>query len=222
MGTATLQHETDRTLRGRMTLLAVVLIAVSLTVAANLLMRPLSPLDFEEFTSFQQMRDAVWLFGLIGSLGSVLAYTAFALAVCVLAPGKGSLFATVGTVITGLGALCFGMGFFAVTNVGWYATGPRTGVSGEAVFAYFMESPERVLAVQISGFLAAAVGVVLLCIALLRARSVPAAVAGAPAVLLIVSFLVDPQFINDIITALFMVSLAVVGGFLLRTARSRA
>jgi hypothetical protein len=222
METPTLRRETDRTLRGRMTLIAVVLMVASLAVAVNLMTRPLSVTGFEEFTSLQQVREGAWRFGLIGSLASTAAYASFALAVCALAPGKGSLFATVGTVFTGLGALAFGAGFFAVSTLGWYATGPRTGVSGEAVFAYFMESPGRVLGVQIGGYLAVAVGVVLLCIALLRARSVPAAVAGAPVVLLAAAFLVPSGALGDVAQALFMVSLALVGGFLLRAARSRA
>lgn len=218
MDTSVSSRTTDRTLKGRAALLWAVLGLSALAVAANLLLRPIPALEFEQFAAVQAARDGVWLFGLVSGFGTAVAYVAYGLTVCLLAPARGSVFATLGALCTGLGGIAFAMGLFSSTTLTWYATGAeaQAGQDGASVFASFVASPAHAFAPQIGGFLLGTVGIILLSIALWRSRSLPRVVAVAPAVLAVLGFFLDIAPLFDLSQALLMVSLVVIGGYMCR------
>src|SRR5688500_17853198 len=102
--------------------LAVMLAVGAIAAAANLLARPVLAEDASVFAQVAPERDAVWMFGLIGAVGTPIAYLTVGLAACLLVTARGGMLATVGAILTGLGALGYACGFFAFHVLSWYGT----------------------------------------------------------------------------------------------------
>jgi hypothetical protein len=147
-------------------------------------------------------RDAAWFAAVGITLG---------LAVCTLAPVRGSTWANIGAVLSGLGGIAFCAGMVSFSSFAWYATDTAAipADSGTALMAYVEDSPGHILGLQMAGFLLTTVGSLVLMVALWRARSVPRWLPIGYLALTVGVFASDGVALN-IIQAVQMLSLLVV------------
>jgi hypothetical protein len=192
---------------------AVCLAVGALTAAVTMLARPLPAEDFSNLSAVTPVRDAVWVFGLVEGLGAAVAYLCAGLAVCLLTRDRGSVWATVGAVLTGLGGLLFAAGFFAFGAMSWYASSP----GAATFFDYFQDNSARVFGVQAAGFGLSSIGFLLLAVGLWRSRSMPRWLVLAIPVALVVMVLSGTGIVYDVLFAVFMVTLLGPAWFLLRS-----
>ncbi|MEU4408011.1 hypothetical protein AB0F88_26135 [Streptosporangium sp. NPDC023963] len=208
---------TRATLAGRTAVVTVLLAAGAVLAAANLLLRPVPALDFGSYAALRAERDAVWLFGLLGGIGTAVAHLAAGLSACLLIRRKGATLATIGAVLTGLAGVLYCAGFFAIGAVDWYLTADATG--GQALFAYFQDNSGKVFGVQAIGFLLSVLGFAVLGTALWRSGAVPRWLAAAVPLSLVTMIAAGTGVIYDVLHAVFMATLAALAWF---TWRGRA
>ncbi|WP_327587947.1 hypothetical protein OHA25_13810 [Nonomuraea sp. NBC_00507] len=185
--------------------------------AANLLLRPVPALDFGSYAALRAERDAVWLFGLLGGIGTAVAYLAAGLSACLLIRHKGAVLATIGAVLTGMAGVLYCAGFFAIGAVDWYLTADAAG--GQALFSYFQDNSGQVFGIQAIGFLLSVLGFAVLGTALWRSRAVPRWLAAAVPLSLVAMIAGGSGIIYDALHAVFMTSLVALAWF---TWRGRA
>jgi hypothetical protein len=113
--------------------------------------------------------------------------------------------ATVGALLTGLGGVGYGAGFFAYGALGWYATSPALPApAGSALLAYADDNALHVFGPQIAGFLLAALGCQLLAVALWRSHATPRWLPVAVPVTFLLAILAGTGIAFDVVNALFM------------------
>ncbi|MEU8362601.1 hypothetical protein AB0C27_41950 [Nonomuraea sp. NPDC048882] len=202
----------SRTTRSSRTgVVAVLLCAGAVTAAADLLLRPVPALDFGTFATMRAERDAVWLFSLLGGVGTAVAHIAAGLAACLLVRHRGAALATVAAVLTGLAGVLFCAGFFAIGAVDWYLTSDAT--AGRALFDAFQSDSGRVFGIQAIGFLLSVVGFAVLGAALWRSRAVPRWLAAAVPLSQIAMIAAGAGVVYDVVHAVFMATLVTIAWF---------
>jgi hypothetical protein len=199
-----------RTARARP--VAVALASAAVLAAVNMLARPMPAADFDSYSAVRSARDGVWTFALVGGIAGGLAFACLGLAACVLVNGRGSAWATAGAVLTGVGGMLFGAGFFAVGASDWYLTAD----GAESAFAYGQDHAARAFGAQAAGFGLSFLGLILLAVALWRARAVPRRLAVAPPAAFVVMVLSGTGVVYDVMHAGFMSTLVVLAWYLWR------
>lgn len=208
--------------RGRARLIAAGLVAGPLLSAGVLMFRPGPERDDLSYASYAAVRDAAWLSAVIDHLGFVLLSLALPLAVCLLVRrARGSRLATIGSALVMVGGMFFASGFYGLYLMGWYATAPEalSVEDGTTFMRYIEDHLAHAVGPQATGFLAFNVGILLLCAALWRSRSVPRAVPAVIAVLTVGQFLM-PSAALDVAQTLFLLSLLPVAWFAWRRAEA--
>lgn len=127
------------------------------------------------YATFTRIHEAWWAWHLFGGLANTLMAVAVAIAVCILAPQRGAVWATVGAAATVLGGLFFGAGVAAEGAAMGYAGDPQAlpRRAGAALLTYINDHPERYVAAILPGLILSTLGLLLISVALWRARSVP-------------------------------------------------
>jgi hypothetical protein len=211
MSTATLTVPTRRTREG---IVAVALTLGSLAVAILLIWSPGLPNEDFTYADLAPARDATWATLLFDGLGFAIAGAALALAVCMLARSRGAIWANVGAVLTTVGGLAFFAAEFAFGTLSWYATALPAD-DGAKLITYVHDNPGHVMGVQVASFLAYNLGVLLMCVALWRARTVPRWLPIAIAVLTLAQFAM-PSALGRVEEAVTMLSFVPIGWYLMR------
>jgi hypothetical protein len=121
------------------------------------------------------MHHAWWAWHMFGGLANTLMTVSLAIAVCVLVQKRGAMWANAGAVMTLLGGLLFGAGVAAEGASMGYAGDPAalSRRSGQMLLTYMNHHPQMYVAPILPGLILSTVGPVLMCIALIRARSIP-------------------------------------------------
>ena len=161
--------------RARAAIIAAALSAGAVAVAVSVLWQPWGKRNQIGYADIAPHSDAAWLGTVVNGLGFATVGVTLGLAVCVLAPRRGSTWANIGAVVSGLGAVAFCAGLVAFGSFAWYATNVDAipANAGSALMGYVESNPGHVLGLQIAGFMAATLGSMLLMVALWRARTVP-------------------------------------------------
>jgi hypothetical protein len=198
--------------RGRARLVAAALAAAAVVAGVNLLARPLPADDFNEYAAAAPVRDALWTFATVAAVSTAIAYIAVGLAVCLLAPSRGAVWASAGAVCTALGGVGYAAGFFATGAIHWYATSTVIPAeAGTALLRYAGEQSGHVFGPQVAGFLAFVIGyVVLLAVALWRSGSVPRWLPIAIPVTFLAAMLAGTGVAFDVANAAFMATMVAI------------
>jgi len=161
--------------RARSAIISAFLALGALAVAATVLWQPMGERNQIGYADIASQRDAAWLGTVVNGLAFAPVGVALGLAVCVLAPRRGSTWANIGAIVTGLGGVTFCAGMVTFGSFAWYATDTDAipADSGTALMAYVENNPGHVLGLQMAGFFLATLGSAVLMVALLRSRSVP-------------------------------------------------
>ncbi|GIE97611.1 hypothetical protein [Paractinoplanes rishiriensis] len=201
----------------RATLIATLLSLASLAVAVVVLWQPWGERDALGYADIAPHRDAAWLGTLVDGLAFAVVGVTLGLAVCILAPKRGSTPAAIGAVATGLGGIAFGTGMFSFGALAWFATDTSTlpAAAGTALMSRVEGAPGHLMAVQMTGFLLFTVGSLILMAALWRARSVPRWLPVAFLVLTVALFALSGVALNVVEAAQFLL-LPVIGFYLVR------
>lgn len=192
----------------------------ALAVAGVVLWQPWGERDHLGYADIAPHRDAAWLGAVIDGFGYAAVGIALGLAVCALAPGRGSTWATVGAVLTGFGGVAFCAGMISFGSLAWYATSTEAipAASGTTLMSYLESDPGHLLGVQMAGFLLVTVGSLVLMAALWRARSVPRWLPIAYLVLTVGVFTLAGLALN-VVQAAQVLSLIVVAYYARRATR---
>jgi hypothetical protein len=194
--------------RVRPAILAALLALGALVIAAMVLWQPWGERDAIAYADLAPNRDAGWLGSLLDGVAFGVVGVTLGLAVCLLAPARGAVWATVGAVTTGFGGVLFAAGILAMGTLAWYAT------ATDAIPADAGTGP------QAAGFLLFTLGSLALMVALWRSGSVPRWLPVAYGVLTLGVFALDGVVLN-VVQAVQMLTLVVLAGFLMRTVGTR-
>jgi hypothetical protein len=218
-GTSAVSAASTGTGRVRAAIVASLLTLGAVIVAVVVLWQPWGERDHLSYADIAPHRDAAWLGLVIDGLGFATIAVALGLAVCRLAPARGSAWANIGTVVTGLGGVAFCAGNVAFGSFAWYATNTDAvpADAGTALMAYSKDNPGHLMGLQGAGFLLATLGSLLLMVALWRARSVPRWLPIGYVVLTVGVFALGGVALN-IVEAIQTLSLVVVAFYALRAA----
>jgi hypothetical protein len=211
---------TATTGRTRPIIVATALALGSLAVAILLLTTPGFPRDDFDYADVAAVRDGGWATTLVDGLGFAVAGVALALAVCMLARARGAVLANVGAVLVALGGLVFFAAEFAYGAFAWYATATAVlpAETGAKLIAYAHDNGGHLMGPLAAAFVAYNVGVLLLCVALWRARAVPRWLPIAIVVLTVAQF-ATPNSLAGVEESLAMLSFVPVGWYLVRGTR---
>ena len=168
------------TTRVRGPIAAVVLASAAFTQIVLLLVRPWGERNDFLYDSVEPIRTNLWAGMFVDGVTFAAIGITLSLVVCNLVRSRGSAWATVGAVVTSLGAILYAMGALALGTVVWYATSTSAiGVdAGRDLMEYAIGSGAQPKASPatiptIAGFMTFTVGSVLLFAALIRATVVP-------------------------------------------------
>lgn len=161
--------------RDRARLIAVALVLGSVLEAVLFLWRPGTQRDALDYADVAPVRDATWMTGVLDAVGSGLAFTAFAIGVCVLVTQRGRTLATVGAAFAIFGHILLAAGVFAVGVLFWYATDTDalSEQAGTGLLDYFQDHLGHLIGPQFVGFATVAIGVLVMAGALWRSGVVP-------------------------------------------------
>lgn len=197
--------------------LAVFLLAVSAaTIAVLLAITPWGDRDEFAYREVAAVRDSLWTGLLLDGLAFACLGVTLGLVTCFLVTGRGHLAATIGAVLTGAGGLLFALGSASFATLAWYATSPALPPeAGTALLEWAEANPARAMGPAMAGFLAFAVGSLVVAGAMLRSGSIPRPVPVAIIVLTIAQFAPVPARALDVLQILIMaafVGVAVLAG----------
>jgi hypothetical protein len=132
----------------------------------------------------------------------------------------GAVPARLGAMLAVAGGVTFALGGFGYATLAWHVTDPSIldPAAGKAVLQSAIENPQHSLVVQIVGFLAMTLGVVLLSVALLRSGTLPRWVPIVVLVTSVLAFVVPPR-IKDLAQVVKMLAFVVLGLLSLRATR---
>jgi hypothetical protein len=119
-------------------------------------------------------RDTAWASLLADGFALAVVAVCASLATCLLARQRGRNLALVGSILTVAGGLLVAMGSSGYATLTWFAM--SDGLSEDAsmgLITFINDTPTRLLAPQIAGFLLVSLGGLVLAFALGRARAVP-------------------------------------------------
>jgi hypothetical protein len=192
-----------------------VLITATLVERALTLWHPEVPADDTfDYDAVAPIRDIWWALHFFGGIAVVMQAAAFVVAVCLLARGRGSRWALGGAIIYVLGAAAFGTGIAAEGVAFAYATDPAAipVAQGSQLLNFMGEHSALYLAGILPGLALTALGMVALCIALLRARTIPRVIAlmllAGTAIQLILTFGVVAFLISTVTVTVPMLAIA--------------
>ncbi len=214
-------HPDHRVQIARQRSLAVMLAIGAIAAAANLLARPVLAEDASVFAQVAPERDAVWLFGLIGAIGTPIAYLTVGLAACLLVTGRGGMLATAGAILTGLGALGYACGFFAFHVLSWYGTADVLSEQGKDFLTYVGDNSGHVFGPQIVGFSMCVLGYLTTAAALWRSRVVPRWLPISIAVTFVLTMLAGTGIAFDVTHAVYMGTFVAVAWFVWKAPQGR-
>jgi hypothetical protein len=208
--------------RARAAIVSAALTVGAATVAAVVLLQPWGGRNELAYGDIAPHRDAAWLGAVADGLGIAVVAIGLALAVCMLAPTRGSTLANIGAVVAGIGGAAFCAGQTAFGSIAWYATDTHvlSTDAGTSLLKYVVDNPGHGMAEAMAGFLLYSIGSLLLMGALWRARSVPRWLPVAYLVLTIGVFL-SFGVVANIVQAAQTLSLVVVAYSLVRSAGRR-
>lgn len=202
-------------------------LAVTATIQIVLLMiRPWGRRNHLAYDDVEPIRDRLWTGNLVASLTFCVLAFALGLVVCSLARGRGSVPATVGTLVVVVGGALFAMGSLALSTFVWYATGPGISeAAGRGLMADGIGAvghPKASLATWPSmiGYFAFSLGSLLLFAALLRSRTVPWWLPLSLVLATIAVFVVPAGRAQDFGQIALMALLTVLAGFALPPRRA--
>jgi hypothetical protein len=203
--------------RARAAVVSVALAAGALASSVVVLWQPWGQRDQFGYADLAPLRDAAWTGAVIDALGFAAMGVAVGIAVCLLVPARGAVWATVGAVLSGLGGVAFAAGMASFGVLVWYvtATDALPAAAGTTLMAYVEANMGHVGALQAPGFLAFTVGTLVLMVALWRSRSVPRWLPIGYGVLTVGVFALDGRPL-DVVQAVQMLTLTVLAGFLWR------
>lgn len=205
--------------RARAAIVSAVLTLGAVAVAAVALWQPWGERDHFGYADLAPHRDAAWLGSVIDGLGFAALAITLGLAVCILAPARGSTWANIGAVVTGFGGVAFCAGMVSFGSFAWYATSTDAipADSGTALITYTVNNPGHMMGLQMAGFLLVTLGSLVLMAALWRARSVPRWLPIGYLVLTVGLFALGGVALN-IVQAIQTLSLVVIAFYALRAA----
>lgn len=189
---------------------AVVLALGAIAAAANLLLRPVLAEDASAFSQVAPDRDTVWLFGLVGALSTPAAYLAVGLAACLLVRARGGMLATVGALLTGIGAFGYACGFFAFHALSWYGTADVLSPQGPEFLTYVGDNSGHVFGPQMAGFALCALGYLTIAVAFWRSRAVRRWLPISIAVTFVLTMLAGTGIAFDVVHAVYMATFVAV------------
>jgi uncharacterized membrane protein len=206
--------------RVRATIVALILAIGAIASAIVVLWQPWQERDQFSYAALASVRDAVWAGSIIDGLALAAVGVTLGLAVCLLAPARGSVWANIGAVLSGLGGVAFCAGISAHGVLTWYATATEAipADAGTTMMAYVEDNFGHVAALHVSGFLLLTLGSLLLMVALWRARSVPRWLPIAFLVLTVAVFTGLSGRLLDIVQAVQILTYTVVAWYLWRAA----
>jgi hypothetical protein len=205
--------------RVRAAIVSAILTLGAIAVAVVVLWQPWGERNHLGYADIAPHRDAAWLGAVIDGLGFAAVAVALGLAVCMLAPARGSTWANIGAVVTGFGGVACCAGIVSFGSAVWYATDTDalpTG-SGTTLMTYINDNPGHLMGLQMAGFLLTTLGSLVLMVALWRARSVPRWLPIGYLVLTVGVFVLSGVALN-IVQAVQTLSLAVVAFHTVRAA----
>ena len=213
----------DTALRARITIVALALAAGAAAVITVLAWKPWPGRDDFAYADLAPVRDAAWAGAVIDGIGFAVGGVALGLAVCLLAPSRGSVWATAGAVAGSLGGITFCGGIVSLGVLEWYATAPAIPAqAGTALLDQVSGDPTHLMAVQAIGFVLHSLGVLLLAVALWRSRSVPRWLPASVGLLTVAAFAGFDGRALDLVEAARAVALILVAWYLWRTTRQPA
>jgi hypothetical protein len=205
--------------RVRAAIISAVLTLGALAVAVVVLWQPWGARNALGYADIAPHRDAAWIGAIVDGLGFAAIGIALGLAVCVLAPTRGSTWANIGAVLAGLGGVTFCAGMVSFGSFAWYATSadaiPVT--SGTSLMSYVQDNPGHILGLEMAGFVMTTLGSLVLMVALWRSRSVPRWLPIGYLVLTVGVFALGGVVLN-VVQAVQTLSLVVVAFATLRAA----
>jgi hypothetical protein len=209
--------------RARRAIVSAILAIGAVTVAVLVLWQPWGERDHLGYAEIAPHRDAAWLGGIADGLAFAAIGVALGLAVCLLAPVRGAVWANVGAVLTGIGGVAFCAGIASFGSFAWYATETSAipAEAGSTLMTYAVDHPGHLLGLQMLGFALSTIGSLVLMVALWRTRSVPRWLPIAYLVLTVALFAVDGIVLN-VVQAVQTLSLLVVAYAVLRVDRPAA
>jgi hypothetical protein len=192
----------------------------AIAVAVLVVWQPWGERDHLGYADLAPHRDAAWLGAIVDGLGIAAIGIAFGLAVCRLAPARGSTLANIGAVLAGIGGVAFCAGMISFGSLAWYATDTAAIPTdpGTALMAYVEDNPGHVMGLQMVGFLLFTLGSLVLMGALWRSRSVPRWLPIGYLVLTVGVFALGGVLLN-VVQAVQTLSLVVVAFYALRVTR---
>jgi hypothetical protein len=204
--------------RARLMIVISALALSSAAVAAVVLWHPWPERDDFSYGATAASRDATWVAMLISGLGYAIAAVTLSLAVGLLVRGRGAGWANLGAVLTTVGGVLFGSAGYGIAVLAWYATATEAipAGSGAALLTYVENNAARAFAPTIAGFLAFHVGVLVLAVALWRARTAPRWLPIVMAVAVLAQFAAPTDRILDVVQAAVMVTFIAVAWYALR------
>jgi hypothetical protein len=198
-----------------------VLIIATLVERALTLWHPDFPADDTfDYDAVAPIRDTWWALHFLGGIAVIMQAVAFVVAVFLLVQTRGSRWALGGATIYVLGAAAFGAGIAAEGVAFAYATDPAAipVAQGSQLLNFMGEHSGLYLAGILPGLALTALGTVALCIALLRARTIPKVIMlvllAGTAIQLILAFGVVAFLISTVTITLPMLA---IGWYATRT-----
>jgi hypothetical protein len=207
-------------------LLFAVIVVTSISAFALSLVSFLKPIGSGDgapaYADIADARSYVWAFFVIAGVQLVIGASAAALAGWLLAPRRGSRWATAGASLIWLGAALYGVGIGGWATVYYFGTDPR--VLDPAVATRLIDhvnhDTARMLAVPIGGALLIAIGSLVLSVALWRARSVPRWLPIVTAIIAVATVLLPPDQVGGLIAeAVSSATTIAIGWYVWQAAR---
>lgn len=192
----------------------------AVTSATLLLLTPWGERNEIGYAAVAPIRDAFWAGILLDGLAMVAVTLGLAIVVHRLAGHAAAVLARSGAVLAVAGGVAFALGGFGYATLAWHVTDASVldPAAGTAVLDSAIESPQHSLLVQIVGFLAMTLGVVLLSVALLRSGAIPRWLPIVVIVTSLVAFVVPPR-IKDLVQVVQLLSLVAIALVSLRATR---
>lgn len=191
--------------------------------ALLLLLTPWGERNEIGYAAVAPIRDAFWAGILLDGLATVAVTLGLSSIVLGLVQRAGAVPARLGAVLAVAGGVTFALGGFGYATLAWHVTDPSIldPAAGTAVLQNAIENPQHSLLVQIVGFLAMSLGIMLLTVALLRSGTLPQWLPIVVLVTSVLAFVVPPRG-KDLIQVVQLLALVAIGLLSLRATREVA
>ena len=196
------------------------LVLGAVTSAVLLLLTPWGERNEIGYSAVAPIRDAFWVGILLDGLAMVAVTLGLSIVVHRLVVRAGAVLARLGSVLAVAGGVTFALGGFGYATLAWHVTDPSVldPAAGTAVLESAIDNPQHSLVVQIAGFLAMTLGMVLLSVALLRSGCVPRWLPVVVLVTSVLAFVVPPR-VKDLVQVVQLLALVLIALMSVRVAR---